>query len=234
MILYLTLAAFILTAAFSGCLGNSGNPVERDQADIQSVTVKTNGSDVIATIVTELDHDEKLDTENIKVNQVGNTSLITLLSIENSADTGSNIVDVKIGNVSNFTSGTDYNVIVNGDEGVRFRFENNSLVTFEEAVIGNVTFKAEGNNIIAVVEIPNAANDSAVDEQNITKTPFDNENEMNMFIPLKMTFGSTADKVTLYTNVSIGQTDKLNDGRYAVEVNDREFYFTIKNSALVV
>lgn len=236
MILDLTFAAFILTAAFSGCIGNDSKPIERDQADIQSVTVKVNGSDVVATIVTELDHDERLDTDNIKVNTIGNTFLITVLTIENSADTGSNIVDVKLGSVSNLNDGTDYSVIANGEndngEGTRFRFESGTLVTFEEAFVSSVTFETDGKNIVAVVEIPNVDNGTVVDEQNITKTRFDHENEMNVFIPLKITAGTATDKVTLYTRVVVGQTDQLSNGRYSVEINDRDAYFTIQNGTL--
>lgn len=236
--IYSVLAVFILAAGFSGCLGNgNGNNYERDQADIRSVTLTANGTAVMASIVTELDFDEKLDTANITVNKTGNTVYVSVYSLEPVNDTGSNTVDVKIGNVSDFNDGADYTLIINGendrDERTVFRFENNTLTAFKKAAVSNVTFESDGNEIYAVARITRAGAGDTVDEQNITKTRFDNENEMDVYIPLKVVSNSASGNETLTARISIGQLDQLNDGRYAVEVNDREAYFTIRNGALV-
>ncbi len=237
--IYSLLAVFILAASFSGCLGNgNSNNYERDRADIRSVALTTNGTDVIASVVTELDFNEKLDTANITVNKTGTTVHVSIYSLEPVNDTGSNTVDVKIGKVSDFTDGTDYTLIINNendrDERVIFRFENNSLVTLKKAFVSNVTFEADGNEIYAVAQITRAGAGDTVDEQNITKTQFDNENEMDVYVPMKVISNSTSGNETLTARISVGQLNQLNDGRYAVEVNDREAYFTIRNGSLVV
>ncbi|WP_316557387.1 hypothetical protein [Methanimicrococcus hongohii] len=237
-ILFMVLAAFTLTAAFSGCLGNGNdNHIDRDEADIRSVTLTTNGSEVIATVVTELDFDEKIDTANVTVRKVSDTIFITILSFEHITDTGSNsnIVEVKLGNISEFNDGNTYSLVVNNendrDDRLEFKFENNTLLVFKEAFVRSVTFETDGNNLIAVAEISGIGANDSVDEENITKTRFDLENEMDIYVPLR-TEPDTPGNETVYERIVIGQLDQLSDGRYFVEINDRDGYFTIQSGAL--
>ncbi|MDV0445271.1 hypothetical protein MmiAt1_08390 [Methanimicrococcus sp. At1] len=245
--LYVMFAAFVLTAGFSGCIGNnnygpnmmnnSNNMMNREEADIRSVSIAVTGSTVTASITTDLDFDETLDTENITVKKAGGTIRILLYAFEHTAGGGSNIVNVTLGNVSDFKNGSDYTVIINNemekDEIIIFRFENNTLVTIQEAFVGNVRFEASGNDVIAVAEIPNAGKYDTVDEQNITKTRFDHENEMDIYVPIMIKSSSTDEKGPIYAKISIGQIDKLNNGRYFVEINGRDASFTIQNGTLM-
>ncbi|MDR2944758.1 MAG: hypothetical protein LBU81_06760 [Methanosarcinales archaeon] len=244
--IYAILAVFILAAGLSGCLGNNGgNPndagnqnYDRDEADIRSVTITVNGSDVIATIVTDLDFDEQLDTANIKVSKIGNVIRAALYSIEPAAVSGTDTVDVKVGAVNELNDGSDYTFIINDendrDERIVFRFENNALVVFKRAFVQNVTFEANGSELYAVAEITRAGAGDAVDTQNITQTRFDNENEMDIYIPLKIISAAGTNNETLSARISLGPQNQLLDGRYSVEINDREAYFTIMNGVLFV
>lgn len=239
IIIYAVLIVSVLIIGLSGCLGNDNNNNggigRTEPADIRSITIQTNGSDVIALIVTELDLDESLDRANITVKQSENTIRIYVPAIEPSAGGGSNIAEVKIGNISQFDSGVDYTVIVNNevdrDEIAKFRFENKTLITFKKAPVRGVTFEAAGNEIIAVAEIPNVGRNDAVDEQNMTIRGFDHENEMDIYVPLRIQADS-AEKTNLSARISIASLNQLRDGGYSVEINDYDAYFVIRNGAL--
>ncbi|WNY27834.1 hypothetical protein MmiEs2_00070 [Methanimicrococcus stummii] len=248
MMLYAVFAVFVLAAGFSGCIGNgnndsnnmmnnSNNMMNRDEADIRSVSIAVNGSNVIASVMLDLDYGETPDIENISVKKAGDAIRISIHVFENTAGNASNLVTVPLGNVSDFKNG-DYIVIVNNDidkdEIITFRFENEKIVTIRKAFVSNVIFEADGNEIFAIAEIPNAGKYDTVDTQNITKTRFDHENEMDIYVPVMHKSVSADERKPLYAEIPIGELNQMKNGRYFVEINGCDASFLIQNGTLGV
>lgn len=235
----LMLIAAVLTVSFSGCLGNDDNNFKTEEADVRSVTLSVENDNVTAFIVTELDIDESLDTANITVNQSGNTIRIYVPAVSPLSAGLENKVDVNIGKVNQFNNGQDFTVIVNNEfdrnEKAIFRIENDTFVTFGEAVVRSVSFKLVGTDVVAVAEFSvTDEKNVTVDTQNITVKGFDNDNEMDIYLPLIIKGNTTAGQpAVIQEEITVGPLSQFKDGRYSVDINDRENSFVIRDGVLV-
>jgi hypothetical protein len=253
--IFIILMATALAVSLSGCLGggsvhspvaglnNSTLPsggmwMERAEADIRSVDLLIKDGEVIARVTTELDQDESLDLRSIKVRQFRNTVNIYVPSVEPTRNQGNKVVDVKIGTIDKFSSGGEYTIVVNREnkkyDKVFFKIEDGTLLTTKPASVHSISFKEIEGNVIAVAElsVPDKTNYS-IDEKNITSR-YRYDRELDVYIPI-MIRGEfqMVDFDSVYHEVTIGQMSQFSNGRYEIELNDREAFFMVFNGQLV-
>jgi hypothetical protein len=217
---------------------NNSMWMERGDAEIRSLDLFVRNGDVIARITTQLNQGESLDLRGIKVTQFGNTVNIYVPSVEPTNSRGNQVVDIKIGTVSKFSTGDDYIVVVNSnidrEDKVNFRVENGTLTVFKQASVRYGTVKTNGSNVIAIVEImvPDKTKCS-VDEQNISLL-YQPDRKFDAYIPVRVSGASQGNGSLepIYHEVFIGNLSQFSNGKYEIELNGYDVPFIIRNGKL--
>jgi len=253
-IMSIMLMTAVLAVGLSGCLGSADNnhPVkvnssaipsgnvwmERDEADIRSVDILIKDDEVIARITTELGRDESLDLRGIKVRQFRNTVSVSVPSVEPTHTQGNQIVDVKLGSVRSFSTGKEYTIVVNGEhekrENMFFKIDDGTLMTVKPASVHSIKIEENEGKVIAVAEISVPDKTACiVDGKNITlRHVYDKE--FDVYVPITVQGEPQANAEDfIYHEIIIGNLSQLPNGRYEIDLNNRETSFIIQNGQLI-
>ena len=248
IILILTIiTAAVLAVGFSGCLGsaddeNSSNVSIKNPASIQSITIATNGDDVVAHIQVMIfgTHSQRVAVDDITVDISGKDVKVNVPVVESSAvntrDIGYETVAVVLGKKNQFTDG-GYRLIINdGTDKVstlEFKFEDSTLYFAKNASVHTAIIEADGNKILLNTTVSLGGSAETLDNENITVTGSFDKNNVVVTIPTQMKDGITTLNIKWESvTTEIGQLDQLKDGTYIVIVNGEEVPFTIKNGKL--
>lgn len=247
--IFAVLAIAVLAVTASGCLDKNkedGNATNATSAPIQSMIIYTKGNDIIANASVMIfgTHSQSIDKDNITV-KINGTNVDVIIPAVNSGnmntkDIGYENVEFVIGKISDFKNGQTYTITTAGktDEMKQFKFEiaDGQLYTFIPANVDKIEIIQDGKNIIAAVTIPIGGGAYSIDSENITVAKdFNDKNEFGVYIPLKIRDGpSTLEMKWGEEKFTLGQTDKLENGKYTFNVNGYTASFTMENGEMTV
>lgn len=242
LILSFILILAVSAIGFSGCLGNNNMRTD-DPDEIRTVSLYAENGNVVARITIFDRHFNSFDTRNISQNERGqNIDLfVPIFVTENINPNGTfeATTDVAVGEKSRFTPNQNYTLRVNDeddhDEIITFQIQNNELISLQEARIENVSIRVDGNNVVAVARVYLRDGRQLVEDDKIRSSGgFYGDNEYTIYIPV-----TTREEIQGIDAVSsvnkefiVGQLNQLRDGRYSVDINDFEIYFTVRNNTI--
>ena len=240
------IAVALLFTSAAGCLeksnASSTTPgLTISPGYIDYVTIYEKDGYIIANIylIIHGTYGQSPDMENITVTVNGNEIEVYLPVITkdgpNTRDLGYKNIEVVLGKSSDFKNGEKYNVGFNGDKNLKYAFmvEDDVLTTFAPATIETIEIKTDGKNVIAVVKTSMSGSQN-VDAANIIKSESFQNNEYDIYIPMKTT-GSiiTLDIKWITDEFVLGELSQFEDGTYTININKQNTTFEIKNSALI-